>query len=105
MYLLTVQEPLFLETGGFKTPAATAAVLCSVVPRGYEEAVAMLHGLLHDHPFILLLDGLDRLADDDDDDLARSKISFLRGGKCVCCTYTAGRIHPCLLYQPKVISN
>ena len=79
MYLLTVKEPVFLETGGFKTPAAAAAVLCSIVPRGYEEAVAMLHGLLHDHPFILLLDGLDRLADDD---LARSKISFLRGGRC-----------------------
>ena len=77
MHLLTVQEPVFLETGRYKTPAAASAFLTSIVPRGYDEAVAMLHGFLHDHPFILLLDGLDRLADDD---LAKSKISFLRGG-------------------------
>jgi hypothetical protein len=83
MYLLTVHEPVFLETGGFKTPAAAIAFSSSIIPRGYDEAVAMLHSLLHNHPFILLLDGLDRLADDD---LARSKISFLRGGRCVVCS-------------------
>lgn len=75
LQMLINDDPFFfVDVGGVIPGASTRADF--EVPRGYEEAVGVLHGLLRDHPVVLLLDGVDRLTDDD---LARSKLSFLRG--------------------------
>ena len=48
----------------------------AAVPDGYEAAVALLHALLQEHAVALFVDSLDQLSDKD---LARSKVSFLKG--------------------------
>ena len=46
------------------------------VPENYEAAVQLLHALLKEYAVVLFIDSLDQLSDRD---LARSKISFLKG--------------------------
>ena len=46
------------------------------VPENYEAAETLLHTLLKEHAVVLFIDSLDQLSDKD---LARSKISFLKG--------------------------
>ena len=46
------------------------------VPETYDAAVQLLHNLLATHSVLLLIDSLDQLSDKD---LARSKVSFLKG--------------------------